>query len=86
MKYRRKDSLLLILVIIVSVCSVVISVGALSTSSAATGVALESKEIWDVSIDNLSTMAVDSDKSIIISEPSSNDMSIKYSLSFANCK
>ena len=53
MRYLGKTSILVVLVVIVSACSIVISIGALGTSTATTGVALESKEIWDVSIDNL---------------------------------
>lgn len=84
MKYWSKTSVLLVLVIIVSACSVVICIGALNISTAATGVALESKEIWDVSIDNLSTIAVDCEDVVVTSEPSFNDMSIEYAISFAN--
>ncbi len=84
MRYLGKTSILVVLVVIVSACSIVISIGALGTSTATTGVALESKEIWDVSIDNLSTIAINNEEVVVRSEPSFDGMSIEYSVSFAN--
>lgn len=84
MKCLSKITVLTVMIVFVSFCSLTICFGALGTSNSLHGVSIECEEIWNVYLDNISTMAVGDESVVVVKNPVINVNSINYSLLFTN--
>lgn len=76
----KRVTFITVLVVVIAICSLFMSFSALNTSNSLSGVAVVNKENWDISIDNVSTVAVDSSAVMILKEPVVDNTKISYSL------
>ena len=80
MKRIKKITMIIGVAVIVSLFSLTLSVGLLGISNASKGFSVEKKEVWSVNIDEVSSIAVDSNTINIMNEPTIVGNTISYSL------
>lgn len=80
MKRMKNITTIMGMAVFISLFSLSLSFGALGTSNASKGTAIENKEVWSVNVENISTIAVGNENVNIIHEPVLNSNSINYSM------
>lgn len=81
MKHIKKVTMVTSIAILISFFSLSLSFSALGTTNALKGVSTENKEVWNIDIVDISTMALESNEIQVIKEPSMVEGAINYALS-----
>ncbi len=80
MKRMKNITTIMGMAVFISLFSLSLSFGALGTSNALKGTAIENEEVWSVNIENISTIAAGNENVNVAHEPVLNGNSINYSI------